>query len=319
MMVPPSARPADDPRSGPLVLRRDLLATGHNDRAIGRLVRDGTLVRVRDGAFVPPVVWEQLDEVGRYGLRCRAVLAQSKTRLALSHVSALPEVDVPVWGFDLDDVHTTRLDGHRGRCAPGIRQHVGTVRENDVVEVNGVTAMHPARAALETITLGSSEASFCVLNDVLHRGLATEAELNEQHVAMQTWPGMLPAEILLRLADGRIESVGESRTFWTLHQQRVPLPVPQYEVQDSNGRVVARLDFAWPELGVWLEFDGKVKYEKLLKEGERPSDVVVREKAREDLVRRITGWRCIRITWADLQDPRRLAALVRSYLTPSAA
>ena len=53
--------------------------------------------------------------------------------------------------------------------------------------------------------------------------------------------------------------------------------------------------------------------------GERASDVVIREKRREELVCRLTGWRCIRITWADLDDPARLAALIREALFPSAA
>ena len=36
----------------------------------------------------------------------------------------------------------------------------------------------------------------------------------------------------------------------------------QYEIRDSAGQLLARLDFAWPELGVFLEFDGKEKYLK---------------------------------------------------------
>ncbi len=87
---------------------------------------------------------------------------------------------------------------------------------------------------------------------------------------------------------------------------------------DADGRVVARVDFAWPELKVFLEFDGRIKYEKLLREGERPSDVVIREKQREELVCRLTGWRCIRVTWDDLASPGRLAAKIRAVLFPAA-
>ena len=48
----------------------------------------------------------------------------------------------------------------------------------------------------------------------------------------------------------------------------LPAPVPQYKIRDGSGRVVHRVDFAWPELGVFLEFDGKVKYEKYLRSGQ---------------------------------------------------
>jgi hypothetical protein len=78
--------------------------------------------------------------------------------------------------------------------------------------------------------------------------------------------------------------------------------------------VVANVDFAWPEYGVFLEFDGRIKYQELLRVGESPTDVVLREKKRQDLIERLTGWRCIRITWADLYHPERTAALIRQEL-----
>jgi hypothetical protein len=188
------------------------------------------------------------------------------------------------------------------------------VSRGDLVTVNEVLVTSPARAALESSALGPSESAFCVLNDLLHRKLVTEAELRSQLVEMETWPGKTAAEVLLRLADGRMESVGESRTFWLLYHQHIPKPVPQHEVKDSTGRLVAKLDFAWPELGVWVEFDGREKYEKYRRPGESVADAVVREKNREDLVRRLTGWQCIRLTWADLSDPRRVAAIIRAAL-----
>ena len=262
-------------------------------------------------------VWDALDEDGRFGLRGRAVLRQAKTPVVLSHTSGLPEYDAPTWGFDLSDVHVTRTDGLGGRRAAGVRQHCGELRRGDLVAVNGVPVMNPARTALETTTLGNPEASLCVVNYMLHHRLTTLKELNLQYVDMQSWPETLAAEIVLRLANPRIESVGETRTFYFCYRSSLPMPVPQFEVKDANGRVVARVDFAWPQHGVFLEFDGRVKYEKLLRDGERASDVVLRERNREVLVCRLTGWRCIRVTWAELADPARLAARIRAALFPT--
>ena len=42
------------------------------------------------------------------------------------------------------------------------------------------------------------------------------------------------------------------------------MPMPQYEVFDQLGHLLGRVDFAWPELGVFVEFDGKEKYLKYL-------------------------------------------------------
>jgi len=46
---------------------------------------------------------------------------------------------------------------------------------------------------------------------------------------------------------------------------------------------------------------------------------VFREKKREDLIRAVTGWRCIRITWIDLEHPERTAARIRAVLAGLAA
>jgi len=94
----------------------------------------------------------------------------------------------------------------------------------------------------------------------------------------------------------------------------VPAPVTGYEFFDERGNVLFRVDFAWPELGVFLEFDGKEKYLKYRKKGESVIDAVLREKRREEWICRLTGWRCIRIVWADLYRPEQTVARIRAVL-----
>lgn len=301
-----------------MTLRAAYVAAGYTDRALARMVRDGTLARARRGAYVAGSVWRDLGEEGRHSVRARAVLAQAQAPGVLSHVSGLLEYETPVWGLDLSDVHVTRRDGRIGRQESGIRQHGGLIRPGDVVMRNGVAAMGPTRLALEATTITDTEHALAVVCDLLHRRLTTVDELTRRYAQMEQWPNTLGTQVVLRLADPRIESVGEARTLYLCFSQQLPKPTPQVEIRDANGDVVARVDFAWPELGVFLEFDGRVKYEKLLQEGERASDVVIREKAREELVCRLTGWRCIRITWADLADPVRTAARIRRVLYPAA-
>jgi hypothetical protein len=302
-----------------VILRRDYADQGLNDRAVTRRIREEGLVRLRRGAYASPEVWSACDEVGRFGLVGRAVLRQAVAHVVLSHSSALVEYGAPLWGFDLSVVHVTRTDGLSGRRGADLVQHQGRMGPGDLVVLNGVPVMNPARAALECATLVGLEAALCVTNFLLHSRLMTMKELIAQYVDMENWPDTRPIELLLRLADPRFESIGESRFFFCCFQQGLPAPQLQYPIRDANGRVVFRVDFAWPELGVFLEFDGKVKYEKLLKEGERASDVVLRERDLERIICQLTGWRCIRIIWADLADPARLAAKIRAELFRSAA
>ncbi len=312
MMTPPG-----ELAPAPLFLRRDLLSGGYTDKAIARMLKHGEWVRVRNGAYTQAVAWAALDEAGRHLLRARAVVAQACTPVIVSHTSGLPFFAAPIWGLDLSLVHVTRRDGRTGRKEAGVDQHRGAVVDGDVVRRSGVDVMNPTRLALEVTMVAGLEPSLVVVNDLLHRKLTTQTGLASRYDSMGLWPWTLNTDIVLRLADPRIESVGETRTYVLCFRQGLPMPIPQYEITDANDRVVARVDFAWPELGVFLEFDGKVKYERFLKPGERASDVVVREKKREDDIRRLTGWRCIRLTWADLEHPERTAAMIRAALFPS--
>ena len=313
-MMKPAPRRDDDPRNTPVWLRGELLDQGYDDYAIARLVADGVFVRLRRGAYASKVDYGKLDASGRHGLRARAAIKQAKTAVVLSHVSALPEYDAPTWRIDLDEVNLTRLDGKVGRREAGIRQHRGRVVEGDVITRNGVPVMSGTRTSLEITTIADVEPALCVVNHLLHHGHTTLAQLAERYRTMDHWPHTLTTDIVLRLADPRIESVGESRSFYLFWRHHLPMPVPQYEVRDEDGRVIARLDFAWPELGVFLEFDGKVKYEKPLRPGQSASEVVIAEKRREDKIRQRTGWRCIRLTWDDLEHPARTAAMIRREL-----
>ena len=63
---------------------------------------------------------------------------------------------------------------------------------------------------------------------------------------MAQWPGTLITDLVLRLADGRSESVGETRARYLVWSQGLPAPEVNYPIFDENGREVARVDLAWP-------------------------------------------------------------------------
>ncbi len=298
-MVVEGANPLD----GPVWLRSELNEAGHSDRDIARLVRAGLLRRLRRGAYTFADGFQAADVAGRHALLARAVARQAKSRVVLSHSAAVPFHGGPMWGLPTDVVHVTRPDGRAGRVEAGVRQHQGAIRDGDVVTLHGLDISSATRTALDLTTCASTESSLVVVNDFLHRGLTTVQELRCRYAPMERDPYTLRTDLVLRLADPRPESVGETRSFWMMYRHGVPAPVPQYEVRDASGRVFARLDFAWPELKRWLEFDGREKYVVFLRPGESVVDAVLREKERESRIAEITGWRCIRITWADLERP----------------
>lgn len=310
--------PLDDPRRTRVILRKILLDQGLDDRAIGRLVASGELARPRYGSYVDGAAWSACDELGRYAVRIRCVLERARAEVVVSHLSAAVEWDVPFFDLVPDVVHVTRRDMRAGRREAGVVQHLGRLHDDDLVTRNGVTVTAPSRTALDCATLMPVEHAVALVGDLLHRGLTTKDELRETAERMAQWPGSLQNRIVVERADGRCESVGEHRTLYLCWRQGLPAPEPQVEVRDESGRVVARVDFAWPEHKVFLEFDGDVKYRGLLRDGEDVTDVVLREKRREKLITDLTGWTCIRITWADLYHPERTAARIRRLLVAAA-
>ncbi|MET0693332.1 MAG: hypothetical protein ABWY56_05345, partial [Propionibacteriaceae bacterium] len=69
-------------------------------------------------------------------------------------------------------------------------------------------------------------------------------------------------------------------------------------------------DFCWEHYRTLGEFDGRVKYGRLLKPGESVEDVIYREKLREDALRDEI-WEMVRWTWADLTSPDALERRLR--------
>jgi very-short-patch-repair endonuclease len=95
-----------------------------------------------------------------------------------------------------------------------------------------------------------------------------------------------------------------------LHRWNLPPSALQLEVRSAAGGLVGRCDFAWEQQRLVGEFDGRIKYGRLLRQGQHPGDAVFEEKRREDAIRD-EGWGVLRWVWSDLQVPHRLAARVR--------
>ncbi|WP_139980902.1 hypothetical protein [Nocardioides litoris] len=289
-------------------LRRELVVQGWSDRALLCGVRDRQLARPRRGAYSPYDGFVALDRLGRHAVTSRAVLAQADVPVALSHLSAAVWFGAPEWGLDLSEVHVTRFDRRSGRREAGVVQHRGALLPGDLVEVHGLPMVSPTRAAIELTTAVDTEVGLAQVNHLLHTRQTTPEALRERLDLMRDWPETLRTEIVLRLADPRIESVLESRFVHFCYRNSLPRPEPQVEVRcDETGDLLACLDFVWKagrRRPKYAELDGKVKYGELLRPGQTAADVVLREKERDKMVKRRTGMDGERFRWADLEPAR---------------
>lgn len=298
-------------------LRAEALELGIDDAALRRGLKGGMLVRVRHGAYTFAELWRKADAAERHLVLVRTIARTSEGRVAVSHHSAALLHGMDLWEVPLSQAHLTRLDGNAGRVLPDAVHHEGVCPPEDLELRSGLKVVPAARAALESALLLDVEHGVCVADSGLRNQLFTPEQLTIQADAMKAWPGSQHLQIVHRLADGRSASVGESRSKFLFWRAGIPAPSLQYEVYD--GAVLAgTADFAWPEYGLLGEFDGKVKYGRYLRPDEDPGDAVFREKRREDLLRRLTGWRMIRITWSMLYDPVGTARAVRSLMSAAA-
>lgn len=294
-----------------ILLRRDAIAAGSTDNALKRAVHIGFLHRIRQGVYVLRGIWEQADAVERHRLLLEGTRRLYDDRVAASHVSACIEQGGPDWGLDLSSVHLTNLFGRGERRAARVVHHRGELLVDDVTRDERGWLTAPTRTALDTAALASLEPAVAVLDWYVQARLTTLSRLFDMFDRrMRTWPDTLRLRRVLALADGKAESVGETRTRLMLRAARVPAPIAQYEIWHPSGRFAGRVDFAWPNYRVMLEFDGLVKYHRLRRPGETIEEMVMREKAREDQLRELTGWIMIRITWADLARPEATIARI---------
>jgi very-short-patch-repair endonuclease len=80
-------------------------------------------------------------------------------------------------------------------------------------------------------------------------------------------------------------------------------PVRQLDIYDAYGNFIARVDLAWPELGLFIELDGQ-----------HHAGQPVYDASRETAVVAAMGWFCGRFTWTEVRrvpvsTGRRLAGI----------
>ncbi|HET7532731.1 MAG TPA: type IV toxin-antitoxin system AbiEi family antitoxin domain-containing protein [Nocardioidaceae bacterium] len=298
--------------------RTQALQVGLDDNAIRLALKIGLWTRVRWGVYTFTDLWTEQDEVARHLAAARSVARKLGPSVALSHVSAALDHGLLVWDADLSTVHVTRLDGGAGRTEAGVTHHEGFCVDSDVIEKDGYLLVKPVRAALESAAMTSSEAAVVTLDSGLHLNRFTPAELDENFALMQHWPGALHLQFAVRFADARAESVGESRARYLCYAHGLPAPELQFHVYDERGILAGITDMVWREHRLLGEFDGKVKYGRLLMPGEEPGEAVFREKRREDNLRRLTDFSMIRLTWADLYRGAETAARIRGLMRRAA-
>lgn len=226
------------------------------------------------------------------------------------------------------------LPGRRGRArTPSSRLVCTTASEDDHSRHRPAAMLHPAVGlppvvapgglltvpiATAVIQVGlrppvrgaapSPLESLVAADNALHQGLLTGEQLTEAVVAHAGTPGIPGVRTLLAHADGRHESVGETRLAHTMRALGYRF-TPQVSVTCAGRRW--RTDFELDDFAVAIEFDGLAKYGGGLANPspDQLRQSLAREKWREDRLRD-SGREVVRFVWREADDTRLVRARI---------
>ncbi|GAB2931150.1 type IV toxin-antitoxin system AbiEi family antitoxin domain-containing protein [Rhodococcus aerolatus] len=278
------------------VVTRDDVLRWHSAHELRSMVERGSLVRVWRGVYS--------DDGPAPGLRTRL----RGLDLALGEqVTACGVSAAELYGFAVDAdarVHVAVPVPRALADRPGVRVHRGDV--GPVVEVGERPVVAPAWAAVDTSRARRRPRALATLDAALRSGTCSHDHLLDAVDRRRGHRGVSAVRGLVGLADGLSESPMESETRLLLHDGGLPRPTLQHEVRTADGRLVARLDLAWPDHRVAVEYDG-LEFHR-----DRRSLENDRRRAAELLGE---GWRCLALTRADVRDrPERTVHQVRALL-----
>jgi very-short-patch-repair endonuclease len=210
-----------------------------------------------------------------------------------------------LWGVDLaderDDVEVVLPPGSHPRRIPGVRVRRLPLDPADVRVLDRVRLVSPELATVRAASLLDPDDAVVAIDRMAAAKLVDLEALRARVDA----PGAASARVrrACRRADGLAESPRETRLRLLMIDGGLPAPVAQYVVR-HEGREVARVDFAWPDLRIAVEYDGAWHAEP----GQFAKDRRRLNRLQE------AGWRVVFVTAADLHRPAQLLATIRTAL-----
>ncbi|HVN12999.1 MAG TPA: hypothetical protein VMT69_12970 [Kineosporiaceae bacterium] len=252
-----------DPELPVIFHRRHALRAGMTAHQITHRIGTGVWHVLRRGVYCRASTWQTASAERRAALLgvAAALLRTGDAPFALSHATAAAAHGLPV--PDQNTAWITVAAGHGAgtHYGPSLRQEVATLPVEHVRHVRGWPVTTPSRTVADCLRHLETEAAVAIADAALRQGLMRLEALADVVKWQATWPLAAAARAALALVDGRRESPLESRSAVVMHRHALPAPLCQVEVRDGRGRFVARVDFAWPQLGVVGEADGRGKYD----------------------------------------------------------
>ncbi|MBL0747628.1 type IV toxin-antitoxin system AbiEi family antitoxin domain-containing protein [Nocardioides baculatus] len=294
-----------------LITTGQLVAAGLDHYDIDRLGSNGRLLRLRRGVYVDPDAWADLDPFRQQPLlRIRAAsMSLTSTAYVFSHDSSAIALEMGAPDPRTALVHVTRRKVHGDAVRAGVKHHLAPYLPDDVVEVDGLRMLGPARTALDMVREHGRAHGLAACDAAMRQGV-TPAQLREVLARMKDWPHSRCMRWCIEHADPLAETYLESLLRDFVLELGIGRPDLQFGLTD--GRTTAFADVAVHRH--LFEADGGLKYEPDNPAAMAPTGVLLKEKHRQDF---LAGFKLgmSRLTYVDMFSGRRgaLARAAREY------
>jgi len=239
-------------------------------------------------------------------IRCQAAGLFLDGRGVVSGLSA-----ALVWGVEvfppgvMDPPVEVTVPEHTRLRTKGLVVVRSRLEVGDTARAKGVPVTTTVRTCFDIGRRLKLSQGVVALDAMLHKGLVSTRDLHHLLDTIAGWPGAGRLTTALKLVEPKAESPMESRLRLILVAGRLPRPRAQYEVFTRHGRFVARLDLAYPECHLGLEYEG---------DHHRSREVFQRDLRRINALR-AEGWAVLRFGPGDvLRRPRLVLEQVRREL-----
>jgi very-short-patch-repair endonuclease len=276
-----------------LVTRAQLLALGVSSNAIYHRLRTGLLRFVHRGVYAlagAPSTWDQHLMAALLAVENGAICdASAGVYWRLDGVSArIPDVMIP---------------HHQRATINGVHVHRSrTIEQADFTRRPPLVLTTPTRTIVDLAGALTFAQLQNALDDALRRGLTTVGRLQARLDRLATnarGTGRL-RRLLTDRSSGGVPGSALEASFARLLQRRGYVDViRQHDVRDASGRLVARVDFAFPDAKLAIEIDGAHHADR----GQWNADL-----ARQNRLI-VLGWRYLRFTGDQLRDQRTWEAI----------
>ena len=283
-----------------LITRMQAILAGLSERQIDH--------RLTTGMWRPahPGVYTAIECSEDWKQRAMAACLWAGEGAAVSHRSA-----ALLWRLDGIVTSLVEITTPRALRDPRVVIHRSRLlTAEQLTRVAGIPVTSPTRTLINLSAVVPPQRVEVALDDALRRGLTSIARL-ELEIGERA-PGLAGVRTLRKTLEGYrrapLESPLERRFLRLLRAEGLPEPEVQHEIY-ANGRLIARVDFAYPDLRLGIEVDGyrwhsgRVRWAK---------DLVLRNELTA------LRWRILHITEQDMSGRQlRAVEIVRRALNSS--